>query len=270
MTHQSPLPWLLESIESLSPLHVRARAAPTNRGVHTQLWSPHRYAAPQRAASAITQPRPAGGSELKWSRARVCVRACVRLVCMHLCTDVVAKVRISEWEVQAGDFGRETVKRIENVPVDFPFQISLEGGTLIRSDQKEKKWKMATEIKRKRIDTATSPPAALPCLPLSLCACTNVRSRRGLRKITAIDLRRRNVETLSDGTFSSERLQTRRLGLAKGRGRVAAAAAEREPPSGSRPQRYRRGRFKRREGFSWIVIEEEMYSIGRFLFPTFC
>lgn len=43
-----------------------------------------------------------------------------------------------------------------------------------------------------------------------VCAWVCAHEHQGLRKIIAIDLRRRNVETLPDGTFSYEWLQMRR------------------------------------------------------------
>lgn len=59
-----------------------------------------------------------------------------------------------------------------------------------------------------------------PCLCECMCACTH----EGLRKIIAIDLRRRNVEMLPDGTFSCEWLRIRRVILQRpGQGDAANA-----------------------------------------------
>lgn len=64
----------------------------------------------------------------------------------------------------------------------------------------------------------------------SVCACTH----EGLRKIIAIDLRRRNVEMLPDGTFSCEWLRMRRVILEKARAERCSKCTSKHPdfPSG--------------------------------------
>lgn len=102
------------------------------------------------------------------------------------------------------------------------------------------KWQMKWQPKTKEdphVHLLSLSPYCSVSLSLSLCARTGARSRRGLRKIIAIDFRRRNVEMLADGTFSSERLRTRRVALAKGRGRGVRCGrrGSKQPPSGSHP-----------------------------------
>lgn len=79
---------------------------------------------------------------------------------------------------------------------------------------------MAAETKA-RGPTPVSPVCPHVCACMGVCA----YAHQGLRKIIAIDLRRRNVEMLPDGTFSCEWLQMRRVILAKARAEGDAADA---------------------------------------------
>ncbi len=77
---------------------------------------------------------------------------------------------------------------------------------------------MAAETKR------SGPTHMSLCLCVCVCVCMCVCAHQGLRKIIAIDLRRRNVEMLPDGTFSCEWLQMRRVILERPGQRDAANA----------------------------------------------
>lgn len=92
--------------------------------------------------------------------------------------------------------------------------------TKIHTNGYQIKW----ELKQRETDLCMC-----PCVCEHVCVCVCVHE--GLRKIIAIDLRRRNVEMLPDGTFSCEWLRMRRVILERP-GQRDAANAHPDRPSG--------------------------------------
>lgn len=89
------------------------------------------------------------------------------------------------------------------------------------------------------------------CVSLCVCVCAH----QGLRKIIAIDLRRRNVEMLPDGTFSCEWLGMRRVIFERPGRRDAANAHQNTKCCPDLPSRRSHSSPANQEGFFFVCVD---------------